>query len=161
MRVCKYPNCSHTTKCNNGCKMHKFPISRDKCLMWLAACGLETTPSKIPAQFYLCSCHFIDGEGPRENGFPVRMEEMSCESVQDTSLLLLVYLHSYLFLFRSFLQCGKESDGTDEDEYPANDENLKDCQPPSKTVSESSKCLSLHISVLLVLIYTAPFTAVP
>ena len=87
MRICKYPTCPHTAN-DTKCTMHKFPTAREKCILWLYACGFQTTPSKLPAAYYLCSCHFSKGL----NSFPDTFVDVSDWSMQDCYSLKYVKL---------------------------------------------------------------------
>jgi len=64
-RFCSYPYCDHKKK-THQCKLHAFPKDPERCLLWLAACGLSVSPGSLPISRYVCLCHFVGGLGLTE-----------------------------------------------------------------------------------------------
>ncbi|KAE8738530.1 hypothetical protein FOCC_FOCC015984 [Frankliniella occidentalis] len=73
--------------------MKKFPISREKCIIWLEVCGIQKTPSKIPSQFYMCSCHF-DGTNDIPNVFEDNDEEFYVDVSVDLEHDMIKYVEN-------------------------------------------------------------------
>lgn len=86
MRYCKFPGCGHKSW-GYLCKMHRFPTDREVCQEWINVCGIEKTPTKIPGEIFVCSCHFVGGLGPTDENpcpiAPLNMED--CDEPSSSS----------------------------------------------------------------------------
>ena len=74
-RYCKYPDCSHSSVENVGCKLQLLPADHSKCRVWMRLCKFAGTPRLLPARIQICSCQLVDKNGPtKDNPNPLPYE---------------------------------------------------------------------------------------